>query len=490
MSWYGQKNFNQIQGINGRYTIAQIGCFITGFCNLLKKFGKDVDPASLNRVFVQRGMYTDIDDGVRDDVGWATITGYDGQVQVTATGGAGWPPNNNAIVKFAYKSPKTGAPMTHFCLVADAANKTIVDSWDGVIRTPGYYGEPVAWATYADITPQPVVIAQAPSSPKSNATTGQVVKLEKGDTISAIALRYGFTASEVLEHNGLNWDDARNLPVGYELRLPVAAAPPPATDGYKIEVLPELKHMHVSRQGGAEKWGFGNVKEWKDFVSNGHIAENTNVDIVAIANVIIGKDVAAYYMDALALGDYRTTGRPANTIGFNWKDLSDGSYVAPEPAPVVVAEPKPEPKPEPAPAPLPTKVTEIDPETINNRPNQYKTTYKAWAKPIAFLVLNDGYAVEQDGRRANKTIHKNQVVSIGGSFIKGQILYARPAAAAQAGLWWGIPMDNLISEDAVFNTHVPLPEKVAMRYVLTYREKIVVALSRLTALVTKLTAKK
>ena len=138
MSFYGQKNYyDKMGGGNGGkpafYTIAQTGCFVTSFCNLLQRFGKDIDPPSFNRLYTQRGLYIDVDDGVKDDLGWSSITAYDGQVR-SAKVGVGWPADNNAIVKFAYTSPKTGHPTTHFCLVADHQAKTIVDSWDEIGR--------------------------------------------------------------------------------------------------------------------------------------------------------------------------------------------------------------------------------------------------------------------------------------------------------------------------------------------------------------------
>lgn len=147
---YAQTNYQQIQGIRGKYTIHDIGCFITSFCNLLLRFGHGIDPASLNSIFVQRGFYIDVDDGIRDDVAWDTITKYDPNLVVTSTGGASTPPSANAIVKFAYNSFQTGRPTTHFCLVDHIANGVVyvLDSWDGIVKDAAHYGGVKAWATY------------------------------------------------------------------------------------------------------------------------------------------------------------------------------------------------------------------------------------------------------------------------------------------------------------------------------------------------------
>jgi hypothetical protein len=296
----------------------------------------------------------------------------------------------------------------------------------------------------------------------------------------------------VLDHNGLSWDDARHLPIGYELRLPVAQNAAPVTSGYTIELVNPAKTYHVSRSGGATRWGFGNVRTWSDFVSNGKTAENTNIEVRAIASVLVGKEPTAYYLDSLAVGDFATSGQLTNTIGYNWSDLTEGAYEPPKS--VEVAPPPVEPTIAP-PAPVQTvTVTEpatpvlvtTSPPSDPISPNHYKTTYKAWAKPLLYLVIQDGYAVELDGRRANKPIHKNQMVSVAGSFIKNNVLYARPEGAVKAGAFWGIPMDNLVSEAEVFNTAVSLPEKVAMRYVMTHKEKLVVLLSKLLTSFAKL----
>lgn len=159
---YGQKNYLQIQGINGRYRIDQIGCFVTSFCNLIERLkGQEIDPPTLNAIFRDRGIYVDVDDGIRDDLGWQSVTAFDGSIVVTATG-TGWPPTDNAIVKFIYRSQRTGEINTHFCLVADHNGGTIIDSWDGITKTSPY-GTPVAWAAYADNTPQSVTPPPAPA---------------------------------------------------------------------------------------------------------------------------------------------------------------------------------------------------------------------------------------------------------------------------------------------------------------------------------------
>lgn len=150
---YGQKDYLATQGINGKYRIDQIGCFLTSFCNLLGRyFGTQVGPVALNNYFVQRGVYIDVDDGIRDDLFWSAVTAFAPNVTVAATGAGGWPNSDVAIVCFRYKSRNTGAVINHFCLVADAENRVIIDSYDGLLKAPAayesIYGQPTQWAIY------------------------------------------------------------------------------------------------------------------------------------------------------------------------------------------------------------------------------------------------------------------------------------------------------------------------------------------------------
>lgn len=158
---YAQTNYPQIQGINGKYSIASIGCFITAFCNLEADFGQNIDPLTFNNIYRDNGWFVDVDDGIRDDLDWGFIQRWDSNTRVTQIGGAGWPNTNQAIVKFAYTH--NGKRNTHFCKVQDSSNQIILDSWDGVAKhiSATWYGQPVAWATYEHSAPQAVIAPEA-----------------------------------------------------------------------------------------------------------------------------------------------------------------------------------------------------------------------------------------------------------------------------------------------------------------------------------------
>lgn len=179
---YAQISYKQLVG-NSHLDIAEIGCFITADANLLEKVGVQIDPAGLNTFYEQHSLYQyDLTDHANDDITWATVTKYCPQLAVDKIGTAGWPDSDLAQVEFRYKSHVTGAKVTHFCAVNHAADHSIIDSYDGQVKTPAQYeavyGQPIAWATYIYHTPEvtPPGPAAAPvSSPAAHTPSPQPV---------------------------------------------------------------------------------------------------------------------------------------------------------------------------------------------------------------------------------------------------------------------------------------------------------------------------
>lgn len=162
---HGQKNYADMQGGgNGgkpaKYRINQIGCFVTAFSNLLElRFGISINPSALNRLFIDRNIFIDVDDGVKDDLGWQSITAYNGQIVTTDPGSI----DRNCIVRIK----TNGTFGTHFCLVEKVENGIvyIVDSWDGVVKRADFYGAITGFAKYAYNKPQVVTPTQGGDKP-------------------------------------------------------------------------------------------------------------------------------------------------------------------------------------------------------------------------------------------------------------------------------------------------------------------------------------
>lgn len=491
---YAQKNYPQIQGINGKYSISSIGCFVTSFCNLFADFGFNIDPLTLNNQLRDRSIFIDVDDGIRDDLGWNSATHYDPNVVVSSVVGAGqWPPTNQAIVKFHYQSIQNPWKMVngkrvanmidHFCKVASWQDHTIVDSWDGAVKPAGVYGSPVGYATYTHVSAPVPAPAPAPPAPATSPDLYRLIKSVPGYTNSTNAANRQGSNSVVPSGSYAIFNESHGMlnitrkpgQAGWWINPgdnAEATPAPPSEPVVTYEVLASPRLMHIKKPGGAEKWAFGNIKKWSDFSSAGHFPENTNIEIVAIAHVPVGSEVAAYYMTAGDLGEYRTLGRVAFAIGFNWADMADGYVEPPKPAPAVVPEPAPAPPviTKPAPVPVPS--------------NTFKTTYSALPVPARYIARETMMIHEYDTRRPDRELLENMAVLIAGTFTKDNVLYGRPLGSVQSGYWFGIPMSNLIAEDELYNTKLDLPTKAAINR-LSFGERITVWLSKVLSQYTR-----
>lgn len=271
---YGQKNYNEIQGINGKYRINQIGCFLVSFCNLLERFGKGVDPLTLNRIFRDNGIYVDVDDGIRDDLAYSSVTRANGNVVVTRTG-TGLPPSNNCIVKFTGLSGFG----THFCLVKDAARGIIIDSWDGKEKHWSTYNNPDVWAEYADRSPAP---APKPAPTPAPSVPADHLKVEAGWGLSHVAKAAGY--EDWREES--RWDylaringhaDRHSFRLSPNQIVRVRGADPAATPApapqkpveapqqpeiVNISVQPGWGITHVLKAAGYLEQQYKNEKEW------------------------------------------------------------------------------------------------------------------------------------------------------------------------------------------------------------------------------------
>lgn len=269
---YAQKNYLQIMGadqwVNGKlyhpvYRIDQIGCFLTSFCNLLERFGEGLDPVALNAYFRDHNDYLDIGDPALDGLAWSSVSSYDGTIsaRTNLNANGSWPDSDNAIVKFRFQSKATPwldaahtqpNMMTHFCLVADHNAGTIVDSYDGVVKYPGYYGAPIAWAVYEkagaqtapaittkpywteDITPKQVITNKQPTT-KWGMNYGNfqamndnpIARVDAGTVMTVVqivhhAIGYNYYRTDVNDPDGWNVLDCDDYVA------PVAPPPPPA----------------------------------------------------------------------------------------------------------------------------------------------------------------------------------------------------------------------------------------------------------------------
>lgn len=245
MAW-AQKNYNELQGrvnpANGlkpRYRIAQIGCYLTAYCNLLEAFGKSVSPLQLNAYFRDNAIYTDVDDGLTDDLSNTAITRYNPNIVLTGTGYTGVPPHANAIVKFRFQG--ANGFNTHFTKVDHVDNKGhvwVIDSYDGVLKDgTAKWGRPLRWDTYEDRTPKPKPAPAASIQPEQYIVqTGEGIShalKNRGYPDYGNAERWQWLA----ERNGFKtWQEFRLSP-GQVITVPLYVAPAPQPEVVVVPVI-------------------------------------------------------------------------------------------------------------------------------------------------------------------------------------------------------------------------------------------------------------
>lgn len=461
---YGQKNYLETQGINGRYRISQIGCFLTSFSNLLERFGRGKSPVELNAVFRDHGIYIDVDDGVKDDLYWGAITKYDGNIVVTRTG-TGNPPSNNCIVKFTNQNNPFG---THFCLVNDVGNGSIVDSWDGQVKGWDAYGGPDYWAEYADNTPapQPASFDMPAVNSQIRLTSGPRTTYVAGTTTKAGVINvtdntfvytiHGYDPkyknrviinSKSAGGNGvalaLYYTSGSKID-GWETYTPPApTAPAPTSNTVDIKIEKGWGISHALKSAGYTKEQWENPAEWQRVAElNGH-------------------------PEGLRLN-------PGDTI----KVYKTPLEIA-KPEPVVPIE-----RPQPSEDKVEVKVVPTD-------PNAYQAT--AHDVSEVYIAQESVVVTDMQGLHMARQLVKGQRVNGAQVFEKDGVQYVRTAKSVENDVWYGVPLSSL-SRGQDPNTYVgPLPDDVeddtpfdlnmareAREYlhVLSGREKLVAILAR------------
>lgn len=331
---------------------------------------------------------------------------------------------------------------------------------------------------------QPVPAAPAPAA-KSPPKPGSTYIWVKGDQMALVAGRLGFSRQELLEHNGII--NADMIKPGDVLHLPIAR-PVKVDRPISIEVLGEPLPMHVAKDGGCKKWSFGNMESWEDAHSTGFFPQYTNLEIVAIAKVMVlekdgSETEAGYYLDSIALGDYLQSGRLAWAIGFMWPDLAEGHIdkVAMLEAAARDADRKLKDRILAQKKAIHVTTAQnylsgFDKEFVEKRVDdairdksmmKFVETYQA-LKPIApcIATIPEGSGeVDAQGRRFvwvhdfatkrpdRKLIHDTHITIVG-TFTYDGVLYGRPIMAAQNYNWYGIDMTLLDSQAELYNDKV------------------------------------
>lgn len=441
---YGQINYPQNLGSGPSVdTIADVGCFLVAFCNLLERFGDPIDPPALNNFFTSHGIYmVDPVTKNRDNLGYGSISAFNGKFVATGIGGAGWPPTNNAIVKFNYKSKRTGKQITHFSLVADRDAGTILDSWDGRVKASPY-GRPVSWATYIENEPQ---VVAPPPSPNAAAFSVENIPHKQVQITKNTSL---------WDLNQRSWPGMVNNPAGS------------AENGKLVETSRIAKHILGGKYyipDGESYLGY-NVVDCLDYtapapapeavptpppappVRPGGNPDNRYTVIRVIPGYMTGTQAGNHTNQAneVAPGEYfvyNVHPNNPNLINVTSKLGVPGSWI--NAADNVETPPPPPPAPEPVPEPTPV------PEPVVEAPvPSWKDSFVPFSGPVQYIANKDISVQDLSGQGIDLPLQRYDpgsgtnigVVSAFGTVTKGSIDYYRLKTGndPEFKLWYAVP---------------------------------------------------
>lgn len=438
---YGQVNYPQNLGTGPSVdTIAEVGCFLTAFCNLLERFGETVDPASLNNYFIAHGSYL-ADGPNHDNLGWSSVSAYDGNIVANQVGGPGWPPVNDAIVKFIYKSQRTGAQITHFCLVIDHTTGTILDSWDGQVKHSPY-GNPAAWASYERHSAQVV----APPPPVQTETftdeviPGKTMQFKKNTHLWDLHQRSWpglvnnpagdvnsgdkFTTSRIAHHilggsyympdgdndHGYNVVDCQEYTAPRPTGPPAAPIKPSGNPDYRYTLIKDLGGFRTGTDAGNHVNQSVTVPAGEYFVYNVHPSNDTLINVTT------------------QLG-----------VPGSWINTSDNV-----------------PDPEPSPPTLPSVPAPVEPEP--ELVHSWMNDYKPFEKPVHYIAAHDLTVTDLSGKRPDIPLKRYDpgvstvegIVSVFGTVPKDGVDYYRLKLNSDVNseYWYCIPKFDAVTGTA------------------------------------------
>jgi hypothetical protein len=417
-----------------------------------------------------------------------------------------WPASNNAIIKFQFQDreqpyievngQRDANIIDHYCLVADFEQKTIIDSADGVIKDTNLYGHPVSWAMFEAGT-VPKVVPQ----PKIDTERSYRV-LTGGESGWRIAQKLGLDAKDLKEHNIDEFKDFSNIPAGTILHLPVRLETKPSERQTEFEFLRRALPMHIINPKGARKRSFGHVKKLEDISETGPShSVNKNLNIFAIAHVPLGDKIVPFYMESDAIDSVNK--KVKWTVGFHEDDIAEG-HTDPNAVEKPVIQPAVAKQLEAAndkimadqlakKAAAAERLAIMDDADAEDFPpsrrqgseslpvddpeysvDWWKNTYKPFPgrKPQIYVFNYDLDVQDFADKSKTKPVQRLEGVRIGGEFTNpDRVECWRPQDAVDSRTWYGIPKinpetgePNMISEDELYNTHLPLSERATMRH--------------------------
>ena len=111
-----------------------------------------------------------------------------------------------------------------------------ISGWDGPLDLSLFFGDATAWNLYAGATGQPIPTPQVQTYEQPVQTSGATYIVQAGDTLSAIAARYGTTYQSLAAIN--NIADPNRIYPGQEIVIDGAATEAPAASAVYYTIKP------------------------------------------------------------------------------------------------------------------------------------------------------------------------------------------------------------------------------------------------------------
>jgi hypothetical protein len=504
---FAQLAYKQFVG-SSHLGINEVGCFLVSDANLLQKIGVTVDPPTLNTFYTQHKLYTyDLTDKANDDITWSTVTKYCPQLVVNQIGGAGFPNSDLAQVEFHYRSVQhptlpNGQPnmITHFCAVNSAADHSIIDSWDGKVKTPAeyehVYGQPIAWATFTFHTPQttptapvaaPVSAPAAvvpPSQPAPQPAPPAPSKLYLPPSVwiwhiykegGPYTLPYAIGALDPKMFNGLTYDILGNpAPHVYIIQtqmfgkvaiyagpdtvaqfpgtghgegestsVPVSEVVPAPTMAPAPDAAPSVVYTRFEQPMELVTNKDAHTINFESGNVAGDLPEGTPFVAVGKATLPNGGDV--YFMDDNSFGIADERQSTPITVGVKTIDLSPAKTASA--ADTSATNPS---------SPVTTSSTASGSYNISETSLPWQKTFTAFMGPMKYIVKDDMKVYDFATGNDEKDVSRGDPITVGGKFQYAGALYYRAQSSIDKGTWYGFPVTSLVKQDAnntPFNTH-------------------------------------
>lgn len=141
---HAQKEFTDlIKNLMESEDLQKTGPVLVAIANLVEAFGYEGTPEAIVELLQSRGL--EASSGML----WSYVSLLVPNVGIESTG-TGAPLSDFSIVELRYTNPATNQELTTYAAVVNANEGTIIDSFDGIVKSWDVYGGPVGFVSFRE----------------------------------------------------------------------------------------------------------------------------------------------------------------------------------------------------------------------------------------------------------------------------------------------------------------------------------------------------